>query len=155
MTLCLHIAKMPKRKHQPKICQCTCKAIAQEKFIGENSFCSFFEDWQTNRVLIELQKKSRMKNSKSINQKAFKGAGYLSGAIIGIAAAITAYCFTGNIAISIPLFAGLSIPFGMSIEQRLHVEAKEKEPRIARIMFILIAIGVLAFFSMVIISKSI
>lgn len=94
-----------------------------------------------------------MKNSKSINPRSLKGIGYIIGAIIGIVAAITAFVFTENIAISIPLFAGLSIPLGMSIEQKLQVEAKEKKTHTMKIMITLIAIGVLFFFTIVFITK--
>lgn len=94
-----------------------------------------------------------MKNSKSINQRSLKGTGYIIGAIIGIVAAITAFVFTENIAISIPLFAGLSIPLGMSIEQKMQVEAKEKKTHTMKIMITLIAIGVLFFFTIVFITK--
>jgi predicted permease len=87
-----------------------------------------------------------MKNSQSINLRNLKGTGYIIGAIIGIVAAITAFVFTENIAISIPLFAGLSIPLGMSIEQKLQVEAKEKKTHPMKTMIKLIAIGVLLFF---------
>ncbi len=96
---------------------------------------------------------SIMKSSKSINPKAFKGAGYIIGAIIGIVAAITAFVFTENIAISIPLFAGLSIPLGISIEQKLQIGTKEKEPHTMKIMITLIAIGVLFFFLIVFITE--
>jgi hypothetical protein len=89
-----------------------------------------------------------MKNSKSINQKVFKGSGYIIGAIIGIIAAITTFIITENIAISIPLFAGLSIPIGISIEQKLQDELKEKEPHTMKMMITLIAIGVLLFTSL-------
>lgn len=94
-----------------------------------------------------------MKNSRSINPRSLKGTGYIIGAIIGIVAAITAFVFTENIAISIPLFAGLSIPLGMSIEQKLQVEDKEKETHTMKIMIALIAIGVLLFFSVLSITK--
>jgi len=94
-----------------------------------------------------------MKNSKSINPRSLKGRGYIIGAIIGIVAAITAFVFTENIAISIPLFAGLSIPLGMSIEQKLQVEAKEKKTHTMKIMITLIAIGVLLFLTILSITK--
>ena len=94
-----------------------------------------------------------MKNSKSIKPKAFKGAGYIIGAITGIIAAMTAFVFTENIAISISLFAGLSIPLGMSLEQKIQVEANEKEPHTMKIMITLIAIGVLFFFLFFFITK--
>ncbi len=94
-----------------------------------------------------------MKNSNSINPRIFKGSGYIIGAIIGIVAAITAFVFTENIAISIPLFAGLSIPLGMSIEQKLQVETKEKQPHTIKIMITLIAVGVLFFISIYFITK--
>jgi len=94
-----------------------------------------------------------MKNSNSLNLRTFKGSGYIIGAIIGIVAAITAFVFTENIAISIPLFAGLSIPLGMIIEQKLQVEAKEQQPHLIKTLIILIGIGVLFFFSIFIITK--
>jgi predicted permease len=94
-----------------------------------------------------------MKNSRSINPRSLKGTGYIIGAIIGIVAAITAFVFTENIAISIPLFAGLSIPLGMSIEQKMQVEDKEKKTHTMKIMIALIAIGVLLFFSVLSITK--
>lgn len=94
-----------------------------------------------------------MKNSKSINPRTLKGTGYIIGAIIGIVAAITAFVLTEKMAISIPLFAGLSIPLGMIIEQKLQVEAREKEPRKMKTMITLIAIGVLVFFSFYFITK--
>jgi predicted permease len=86
-----------------------------------------------------------MKNSKSINPRSLKGTGYIIGAIIGIVAAITAFVFTENIAISIPLFAGLSIPLGMSIEQKFQDQAKEKDPRTKKLLIALIVVGVLLF----------
>jgi predicted permease len=94
-----------------------------------------------------------MKKSQSINPRTLKGTGYIIGAIIGIVVAITAFVFTGNIAISIPLFAGLSIPLGMSIEQKLQVETKEKNTDTMKITITLIAIGVLLFSSILSITK--
>ena len=94
-----------------------------------------------------------MENSKSINPRTLKGTGYIIGAIIGIIAAITVFVFTQNIAISIPLFAGLSIPLGMSIEQKLQGEAKEKKIHTMKIMITVIAMGVLLFFSILFITK--
>jgi len=94
-----------------------------------------------------------MKNSKSINPRSLKGKGYIIGAIIGIAVAITAFVFTENIAISIPLFAGLSIPLGMSIEQKLQGKANENDPYTKKIMVVLIAIGLLFFCSILLITK--
>lgn len=94
-----------------------------------------------------------MKNSENIKTKAFRGAGYIIGAIIGIVAAVTVFVFTENIAVSIPLFAGLSIPLGMSIEKKMQVKAKEEEPHTMKIMITLIAAGVLFFFSFLLISK--
>lgn len=63
-----------------------------------------------------------MKNSEGSNQKTFEGAGYMIGAAIGLVAAIAVFAFTENIAVSIPVLAGLSIPLGMSIEQKLQGE---------------------------------
>jgi hypothetical protein len=88
-----------------------------------------------------------MKNEKSFNSKAFKGAGYIIGAIIGIVAAITSFVFTENIAISIPLFAGLSIPLGMIIEQKFQDPAPEKDPRTNKFLIALLVVGVLLFLS--------
>jgi hypothetical protein len=51
------------------------------------------------------------------------------------------------------LFAGLSIPLGMSIEQKMQVEDKEKKTHTMKIMIALIAIGVLLFFSVLSITK--
>lgn len=94
-----------------------------------------------------------MKNSKRTKPKAFEGAGYLIGAVIGVVAAITAFVFTESIAISIPLLAGLSIPIGIGIEQRFQVETKEKDSQLSKIMITLITIGVLFFFSIAFITK--
>lgn len=94
-----------------------------------------------------------MKNSKSINPKAFRGAGYLIGSITGIVAAVIAFVFTESIVVSITLFTGLSITLGMSIQQKMRDEVKEKEPHTMKIMIALIAIGVLFFFSFFIITK--
>lgn len=44
----------------------------------------------------------------------------------GIVAAITAFLFTENIAISISLFAGLRVQSGMSVEQKMQVELIQK-----------------------------
>ncbi len=94
-----------------------------------------------------------MKNSESSNQKTFKGAGYTIGAVVGLVAAIAVFAFTENIAVSIPVFAGLSIPLGMSIEQKLQGEANEKEPHVRKIMIALIGIGVLFLFAVIFITK--
>lgn len=94
-----------------------------------------------------------MKKSKSINSKPFKGAGYLLGAIIGFTAAITSFVITENIAISIPLLAGLSIPLGMFIEQKFQVQAKEKDTSKMKILVALFAVGILLFFLIVFIAK--
>lgn len=91
-----------------------------------------------------------MKNSKSIKPRSLKGTGYIIGAIIGIVAAITAFVFTENIAISIPLFAGLSIPLGMIIEQKFQDEATEKDPRSKKLLIAIIVVGVLLFLSIII-----
>jgi hypothetical protein len=88
-----------------------------------------------------------MKNSKSINPRSLKGTGYIIGTIIGIVAAITAFVFTENIAISVPLFAGLSIPLGMSIEQKFQDQATEIDPRTKKLLIALIVVGVLLFLS--------
>jgi len=89
----------------------------------------------------------------NIFPKTCKGFGYLIGAFIGIFAAIAVFAFTENIAISIPLFAGLSIPLGISIEQKLQAKTNEKEPFTMKIMVTLIAIGLLLFISILIITK--
>jgi predicted permease len=93
-----------------------------------------------------------MKNSNSKHSKAFKGQGYLIGAILGIIAAVSVFVFTENMAIAIPLFAGLSIPVGMSIEQKLQTENEKKDPNTMKIMITLIAIGILCFFSIIFLS---
>lgn len=94
-----------------------------------------------------------MKNSKNINAETFKGAGYVIGAIIGFAAAITAFVITENIAISIPLLVGLAIPLGMAIEQKFQVQAREKDTRRRKLWFTLFAVGILLFVSIVLITK--
>jgi hypothetical protein len=94
-----------------------------------------------------------MKNSKTAQPESLKGKGYIFGAIIGIVAAITAFVFTENIAISIPLFAALSIPLGISIEQKLQTEAEDKKPRTIKMLIALIATGVLVFASILLITK--
>lgn len=88
-----------------------------------------------------------------MNAKAFKGAGYVIGAIIGFAAAITAFVITENIAISIPLLVGLSIPLGMAIEQKFQVQTREKDTRTMKLWLALFAVGVLLFVSIVFITK--
>lgn len=88
-----------------------------------------------------------------MNAKAFKGAGYLIGAIIGFAAAITAFVITENIAISIPLLVGLSIPLGMTIEQKFQAQTREEETRTMKLWLALFAVGVLLFVSIVFIIK--
>jgi predicted permease len=94
-----------------------------------------------------------MKNSKSINPGTLKGTGYIIGAIIGIVAAITAFVFTENIAISIPLLAGLSIPLGMIFEQKFRVQAKEKSQRTTKLLITFFTVGVLLFFLIFFIAK--
>jgi dipeptide/tripeptide permease len=93
-----------------------------------------------------------MEKLKSVNPEERRGKGYIIGAIIGIIAAITAFVFTENIAISIPLFAGLSIPIGISIEQDLQAEDKEAEARKMRVTISLIGTGIL-FFILIILVK--
>jgi 4-hydroxybenzoate polyprenyltransferase len=88
-----------------------------------------------------------MKNSKSIKPRSLKGTGYIIGAIIGIVAAITAFVFTENIAIAIPVFAGLSIPLGMIIEQKFEDDATKNDPRQKKLWIALIVVGVLLFLS--------
>jgi zinc transporter ZupT len=89
-----------------------------------------------------------MKNSKPINHGTFKGVGYLIGAIIGLVAAITVFIFTENIAISIPVFAGLSIPLGMVLEEKFQVQAKEKDPGKRKLLIAFFVAGALLFFSL-------
>ena len=103
--------------------------------------------------MTKFQKAIKMKNLKSINPKAFKGAGYIIGATIGFIAAITVFVFTERIALAIPLLAGLSIPLGISFEQKIQGETNENEPRIMKIMVTLIALGVLFFVSFVLLAK--
>lgn len=93
-----------------------------------------------------------MKKLKSISPKSFKGAGYLIGATIAIIAAITVFVFTEKIALSIPILAGLSIPLGLSFEQKLQGESNENKPGIRKILLALIALGVLLFVTLVILA---
>jgi len=94
-----------------------------------------------------------MKKLKSISPKSFKGSGYLIGAAIGLIAAIAVFVFTEKIALSIPILAGLSIPLGLSFEQKLQGESIENKPGIRKIMLALIALGVLFFVTLIYISK--
>jgi hypothetical protein len=94
-----------------------------------------------------------MKISETTSPKAFKGTGYLTGALIGIVAAVAAFAITENIAIAIPLLAGLSIPIGMSIERKLQSESGGKGKHADKLMIALIAIGVLFFFSLIFITR--
>lgn len=87
-----------------------------------------------------------MKNPKTIKFSTVKNLGYIIGAVVGLIAAITVFVFTENIAISIPLFVGLSIPLGISFEQKLKHENKEMEPIKMKLMISLIVIGVVLFF---------
>ena len=94
-----------------------------------------------------------MKNSKNINVETFKGAGYVIGAIIGFAVAITAFIITENIAISIPLLVGLTIPLGMAIEQKIQVQSREKDTRRSKLLFKHFAVGILFLVTIVLITK--
>jgi hypothetical protein len=94
-----------------------------------------------------------MKKIETTSPKAIKGTGYLTGALIGIVAAVAAFAITENIAIAIPLLAGLSIPIGMSIERKLQSENGEKGKHADKLMIALIIIGVLFFFSLIFITK--
>lgn len=94
-----------------------------------------------------------MKNEDSTDRRDFNGTGYLTGALIGIVAAVAAFAVTENIAIAIPLFAGLSIPVGIVIEQKLQAEPKEQVKKAPKLMIALIVIGILFFFSLIFITK--
>lgn len=94
-----------------------------------------------------------MKDLESNTPEMGKGTGYMIGALIGIIAAITAFIFTENIAIAIPLFAGLSIPIGISLEQKIQHKAKNEKSHKTIIMFALIGIGLLFFFSILYVLK--
>lgn len=90
-----------------------------------------------------------MKNSRDIKTDGSRGAGYITGAIIGLIAAVIVFVITGNIAIAIPLFAGLSIPLGMVIEKRLDNESGDGEPRRNKLLIAITLIGIMLFLSII------
>lgn len=94
-----------------------------------------------------------MKNAEVTNRKTLKGAGYLTGALTGIIAAIATFILTENIAISIPVFAGLSIPLGMIIEKKLQDGTGEKDKRAQKLMIAVVVTGVFFFLSLIFITK--
>ena len=94
-----------------------------------------------------------MKNGNSTDRGVINGAGYLTGALIGIVAAVTAFAMTEEIAISIALLAGLSIPIGAGIEQKLQAETGERKKHAHKLMITLILIGVIFFFSFIFITR--
>ena len=94
-----------------------------------------------------------MKNAEVTNRKNLKGAGYLAGALTGIIAAIATFILTENIAISIPVFAGLSIPLGMIIEKKLQDGTGEKDKRAQKLMIAVVVTGVFFFLSLIFITK--
>ena len=94
-----------------------------------------------------------MKNAEVTNRKTLKGAGYLAGALTGIIAATATFILTENIAISIPVLAGLSIPMGIIIEKKLQVETGENKIRAQKLMIGVVAIGLFFFLSLIFISK--
>lgn len=94
-----------------------------------------------------------MKKVESTDRRDFSGAGYLTGALIGIVAAVAAFVLTEEIAISIALMAGLSIPVGMAIERKLQAETDERKKHSHKLMITLIITGVLFFFSLIFITS--
>lgn len=94
-----------------------------------------------------------MKNGNSTDRGVINGAGYLTGALIGIVAAVAAFAMTEEIAISIVLLAGLSIPIGAGIEQKLQAETEERKKHAQKLMITLILTGVIFFFSLIFIKR--
>ena len=94
-----------------------------------------------------------MKNNESTSLKATKGTGYLIGALTGIVAAVAAFVITENIAVSIPVLTGLSLPIGIIIEKKLQDGAVENEKRSQKLMIALVAAGVLFLLSLIFITK--
>lgn len=118
------------------------------------SFCSFFEDTDTNRVYCLIFKRTfKMKNTEVTHRKTLKGAGYMAGALTGIIAAIATFVITENIAVCIPVLAGLSIPIGIIIERKLQTETAEEGKYAQKLMIGVVAIGLFFFLSLIFISK--
>lgn len=90
-----------------------------------------------------------MKNLRDIKAYSSRGAGYTTGAFIGLIAAVIVFVITQNIAISIPLFAGLSIPLGMVIEKRPVIESGNIETRSVKLLIAIALIGVILFLSII------
>jgi dipeptide/tripeptide permease len=94
-----------------------------------------------------------MKNGSSTDRGIINGTGYLTGALIGIVAAVAAFVLTEEISISIALMAGLSIPVGLAIERKLQAETDERKKHSHKLMITLIITGVLFFFSLIFITS--
>lgn len=94
-----------------------------------------------------------MKTNETTRLKPVRGTGYLAGALTGIIAAIATFVITENMAVSIPVLAGLSIPLGIIIEKRLQSGAEESDKRSHKLMIILIATGLFFFLSLIFITK--
>jgi hypothetical protein len=62
---------------------------------------------------------------------------------------VIVFIITENIAISIPLFAGLSIPLGMVIEKRLDKESGDGDPRRIKLLTAITLIGIMLFLSII------
>jgi hypothetical protein len=88
-----------------------------------------------------------MKNLRDIEPYSSRGAGYITGAFIGLIAAVIVFVITGNIAISIPLFAGISIPLGMVIGQRPAIESGNTEAPSIKLLIAITLIGIMLFLS--------
>lgn len=90
-----------------------------------------------------------MKEQENTNK--LKGTGYLIGALAGIVSAVVVFIFTENIAVSIPILAGLGIPLGIAVEQKLQKNVDKQKP--LKVFSVLLIIGIVFFISFVLALK--
>lgn len=84
-----------------------------------------------------------MKSTDKKKTQSFKGAGYLVGSAIGIAAAVVVYVITGNIGITIPVATAMGLPMGIVFENKFQGKDSELNPKAQKTVIVLLGAGVI------------
>ena len=84
-----------------------------------------------------------MEHSSERKTKLFKGAGYITGFLIGTAVAIVFVAITGIEALIGAIAGAVAIPVGIGLEKRFQEKKSEKDLKGQNVLFVIIAAGVI------------
>jgi hypothetical protein len=84
-----------------------------------------------------------MEQTSERKTKIFKGAGYITGFLIGTAIAIVFVALTGIEALIGAVAAAFALPVGMALEKKFQAKKTEKETKEHNLLFVFITVGVI------------